>query len=159
MLTFYGNSAIQMVSVLLSSRSIVMWENFSGYYSPWAFSLSLMLVFIPIQLVEMLLFSLIIYPLAGLTGGIASVNFLFFWLQLTLAALTGRGWILMFSTLLPTQQIANIVTPVLNMLISAICGYLNPADNIPRGWMSDTHKHNADTGCAWRLCHGVACAC
>jgi ABC-type multidrug transport system ATPase subunit/ABC-type multidrug transport system permease subunit len=133
--TFYGNAAIQMISVLLAARSIVTWETFAGYYHPMAYSLALMLVFIPIAAIEMFLFTIIIYPLSGLYGGIASVNFLYMWLMLTLSNLTGRGWILLFTTFLPTQSLANIIAPVFNLLVSACCGYLNPADAIPAGWI------------------------
>jgi len=132
---FYGNAAIQMISVLIASRTIVTWETFAGYYHPLAYSLALMLVFIPIALIEMFLFTVVVYPLAGLAGGIASVNFVYMWLVLTLSNLAGRGWILLFSSFLPTQSLANIIAPVINLLLSAFCGYLNPKDGIPAGWI------------------------
>ena len=135
MVTFYGNSAIQMISVLLASRSIVQWETFAGYYHPLAYSLALTLVFIPVAIVEMFLFSIVLYPLSGLVGGIASANFVYFWLVMTLSSLTGRGWILLFTTFLPTQALANIVAPVFNLLVSAFCGYLHPSGSIPAGWI------------------------
>ena len=133
-ITFYGNAAIQMISVLLSSRSIVLWETFAGYYHSMAYSIALTLVFIPVALVEMLLFSLVFYPLAGLAGGVASVSFLYFWMVFTLSNLAGRGWILLFTTFLPTQALANIAAPVFNLLVSSFCGYLHPASSIPAAW-------------------------
>ncbi len=98
LVTYYGNQAIQMISVLIASRSIVHHERKSLYYTGAAHMLSLMVVFVPLAVMETFLLSIILYPMVGLRGGVGSSEFGFFFLYLLFCDLIGRSWVLLVSS-------------------------------------------------------------
>ena len=134
MLSFNGNGAVQMVSVLLGSRPVYYNQVNAGYFNGVAYYLATIAVQIPIAIVESFLFIVIVYPMSGLYGGVGSEYFLYTWCMLLLVNLVARSWVLLLSCLSPTQEIASILTPISNVLFSVFSGYLAPKSSIPTGW-------------------------
>ena len=131
LITYTGNTAIQMITVLITYRSTVHNEMRAKYYNGGVYVTALICTFIPIALIESFILALPLYGLANLNGNVGSINFLYFFLMTCLVDLNARSWILMLSSFIPTATLANILSPVFNLIISAYCGFLVIKPDLP----------------------------
>lgn len=107
----------------------------AGYYSAFSYYLALLCVNIPLALLETFFFIIIVYPLAGLHGGVSSALFGYCLLMLIVVNLVSRAWVLMLVSLMPTEALTNIFNGISLVIFSLFSGYLNPRETIPAGWI------------------------
>ena len=134
-LTFSCANAQQLVPVLLSFRRVFALQHKGGYYSAFSYYLALLCVNVPLAILETFIFIIIVYPLAGLHGGVGSALFGYCLLMLCVVNLVSRAWVLMLVSLMPTEALTNILNGISLVIFSIFSGYLNPKDSIPAGWI------------------------
>jgi ATP-binding cassette subfamily G (WHITE) protein 2 (SNQ2) len=142
---FISISAIVMGSVatipeLFSQRRVFYQQKNAGYFSPLAWQVSLFLTEIPITLIEMAMYSLLLYGLCGLRGGIFSYAFLFFYASMVLANLICFSVAAMSVMLVDSVIAAQALVPVYNAMNILFSGYLMTEADIPLylRWLTKT---------------------
>jgi ATP-binding cassette subfamily G (WHITE) protein 2 (SNQ2) len=142
---FISISAIVMGSVatipeLFSQRRVFYQQKNAGYFSPLAWQISLFLTEIPITLVEMAIYSLLLYGLCGLRGGIFSYAFLFFYASMVLANLICFSVAATSVMLVDSVIAAQALVPVYNAMNILFSGYLMTEADIPPylRWLTKT---------------------
>jgi ABC-type multidrug transport system ATPase subunit/ABC-type multidrug transport system permease subunit len=130
-LTFNTANSQQLVPVMLSFRKVFQLQKEGMYYRPLAYYFSLICVNIPIAVIESFIFLIIVYPLAGLHGGISSAQFGYCYLMIILVNLVSRSWVILLAALTPTEALMNILNGISLVVFSIFSGYLNPRDSIP----------------------------
>ena len=133
-ISFIIAGAVQLISVLNSERNVLYHQTASGYYSNLAYYAAMTVVQIPLGAIETFLFIVIVYPLAGLTNGVGSTEFLYAFLVLWLCNLVGRSWAFFGTALSPNQAGSQAIVMLITLLSSFFCGYLSPKSLIPIGW-------------------------
>ena len=133
-ISYLGFNAVQLVPVLASQRIVLSNQIHSGYYHPFAYYWSLLLVQIPIVLIEALLFLTPLYGLAQLRGVEWEGSFWFSWLIIVLTSYTSRAWLAVVYELSPNEAYADVLNQVSNIIFTKLCGYFIAQELIVRGW-------------------------
>ena len=128
-----GMGTAQMIPVHFSQRRTFYNQRQNGYYSSAAYYLAAYLTQLPVGLAETFLFSIIMYPLAGLQDGISS-HWLYWWLVLVLVNWVSRAWIMFLVSISPTEAVTQVLQPISMLLFSTMSGFLAPKSSIPSGW-------------------------
>ena len=128
-----GMGTAQMIPVHFSYRSTFYNQRQNGYYSSVAYFLATYLVQLPIGAAETFLFSILVYPLAGLQDGIGS-RWAYLWLTLILINWVCRAWIMFLVSISPTEAVTQVLQPISMLLFSTMSGFLAPKSSIPSGW-------------------------
>ena len=128
-----GMGTAQMIPVHFSYRSTFYNQKQNGYYSPAAEFLATYLVQLPIGAMETFIFSILVYPLAGLQDGIGA-RWAYLWLVLILINWVCRAWIMFLVSVSPTEAVTQVLQPISMLLFSTMSGFLAPRASIPKGW-------------------------
>ena len=128
-----GMGTAQMIPVHFSYRSTFYNQRQNGYYSSAAYFLATYLMQLPIGAAETFLFSILVYPLAGLQDGISD-RWAYLWLVLILINWVCRAWIMFLVSISPTEAVTQVLQPITMLLFSTMSGFLAPKSSIPSGW-------------------------
>jgi len=127
-------SSVELIPLLVSKRVVFFEQKKAGYFHGAVYYLSTFLVALPFLMLEVLIFTMIIYSMAGLRNQAGSGEYWVLYLMLLLTNLTSKAYATMMTTLAPSGVLATAVTPVFLVMFMLFSGYLNPRDSIPIGW-------------------------
>ena len=138
-LLFISLSAIAMGSAgsipeLFSQRRVFYLQRTAGYFSALPFQSTMFLLELFVVIVEMLIYTAILYSMTGLSDGIISEKFLFMWATLIIFSMVCWTISALGVFALPTQSVAQSCVQLLNAMMLLFSGYLTPWDKIPAGW-------------------------
>mmetsp|Transcript_19096 Transcript_19096/g.36765 ORF Transcript_19096/g.36765 Transcript_19096/m.36765 type:complete len:1596 (-) Transcript_19096:179-4966(-) len=119
---------------IMMKKKVYIQQESSGYYRGYAFFIAQQLIFIPFQLLQIFVFCVIMYPLAGLEGGIFSDHFWFYMFTMFLCVLISYTWALFLCGISPNATLALALFPVTMILKLLLCGYMIRPDDIPVYW-------------------------
>ena len=132
-LNFISAGAVQLISVLNVERSIFYHQNGAGYLSGFAYYIASVLLQLPLAFIETFCFIVILYPLAGLTNGVGSMEFLFAYFVASMVNLVARSLALFGTAASSSQGASQVIVSLLFMLSQFFCGFMSPRSLIPIG--------------------------
>ena len=135
-LIFISLSAIAMgssgvIPELFSQRRVFYLQHTAGYFHSIAFHATLFLIELLMSTFEMFLYSFILYIMSGLSNGVISEKFLYFWLSLVVFNMVCWSVSTIGVFGLPTQGMAQSCVQLLNAMMLLFSGYLIAWDQIP----------------------------
>jgi ATP-binding cassette subfamily G (WHITE) protein 2 (SNQ2) len=122
-----------MVASVFAQRPIFYAQRQSAYFDSSAYSLSNFIADAALMLVVRLAFSLLVYPMIGLAGGVASAQFVAFWLIGTLVSIASRAWMALIASTIALEPVAGLSAPISIVGLLLFCGFVIPRINIPIG--------------------------
>jgi len=131
--SFLGMANMLAVLPLVAFERVVYYrEQAASYYNPWAYVLVISVIEVPYQLVQVVLYVAILYPLLGLKGSAEGVLFYLAMMQVTLMFYVAFGMALAYST--PSQQLAQVFGSGVNFLWQIFNGYVISYPDMAPGW-------------------------
>jgi len=134
-MAFTAFSVLGIVPVLFDQKSVYKRQLASGFFRPVAFQSSLLATEIPQSFIESLVFTMIVYGMTGLEGGIGSSNYLYFLFQIYGLKLTTWTFCLLCAAAAPKDLVAQAAAPVMLAFFFIFSGFLVSKENIPGGWI------------------------
>ncbi len=144
-LLFFVNSFLMIVTLpsidtFHAERTVFLREKGAGYYKPSAYFVAKALAdIIPLRLLPPIIFSIVVYPMAGLRG---PINY-YFWFMLVsiLISYCATGMCLLISSLSPSVAVGNLVAIIVMMFMLLFGGLLLNNSTLPPGlawikWLS-----------------------
>lgn len=135
MLSFNTMGSIQSIPALMEQRTVYYSQTDAGYYKGAAFYISYVLTEIPLSALNTFIFTVILYPMSGLTNGVQSEEYGYLFTLIFVVNLVSKGWCLFMASVCPNQPIAQAITPITMLLYSMFSGYMVPKNSIPNGWI------------------------
>jgi ABC-type multidrug transport system ATPase subunit/ABC-type multidrug transport system permease subunit len=133
-ISYLGFNAVQLAPVLARQRTVLSNQTRSGYYHPFAYFFSLLLVQMPIVLVEALLLLTPAWGLSRLEGMDWGGSFWFAYLVVSLASYTSRAYMFVVYGFCPNEAWADVLNQVSNIIFTKLCGYFIPQQKLVVGW-------------------------
>lgn len=99
------------------------------------FTVAQSLILLPLQMIEAIVFSLIVYWSAGLSQDFNGSRFLFFTLMQFVVAATSTQLFRLISFIMPEFDAANPVAGISIILMILFSGYIQPKNQINDGWI------------------------
>ncbi|KAG1677139.1 hypothetical protein FOA52_000945 [Chlamydomonas sp. UWO 241] len=131
--SFMGMSSMMAVMPLVGGERIVYYrEQASSSYNPWAYGLVMSLVEVPYQIVQVVVFICIMYPMVSFVMTAESFFFYMFMNLLSLMMYVSMGMALMY--LSPSQQLAQVSAAGLNFIFNIFNGYVLPYPKMAKGF-------------------------
>ncbi|KJE94261.1 ABC transporter mdrA2 [Capsaspora owczarzaki ATCC 30864] len=129
---FFAFGAAAMIPLYLDERSVYNSQRSAKYFQPFSYFAAVNLADIPFTILEVLLFSIILYFTVGLRSG---AGYFFYWVFMNLAvALWSNSFCRAMTTIAPSFSIANAVIPAVIAIFLLFNGYLVPYGSFPEGW-------------------------
>eukprot|EP00516_Mucochytrium_quahogii_P007391 CAMPEP_0203758064 /NCGR_PEP_ID=MMETSP0098-20131031/10829_1 /ASSEMBLY_ACC=CAM_ASM_000208 /TAXON_ID=96639 /ORGANISM=" , Strain NY0313808BC1" /LENGTH=1683 /DNA_ID=CAMNT_0050650311 /DNA_START=424 /DNA_END=5472 /DNA_ORIENTATION=- len=118
--------SMSVIPELFAQREVYYAQQSAGYFRPLVYQITMLLVEIPVAIVETFIYSMFVYSLCGLNGGVISWNYLYFWMTIVCMQIT--GWSLCFAVIMasPSAVVAQTVTPTFIAVFCLFSGYLVP---------------------------------
>jgi len=123
-------AAMQSVPSLFRSRVVYYHQRMLNYFHGFAYFVSYTVSLMPVILLELVVFSLILYEMSGLQGGGFSSEYWYFTLALLSVTLVSRAVSVVIASVAPSEQVAQGMFPLVLMLNSLYCGFLNARNSI-----------------------------
>ena len=131
---FVTMSNLQAIPQMFSERALFYRERAAGYYSETPYLLARCATNATLQVVFTLLYSVIVYPMVGLRGGVFSEYFVFFYLVVFGLSLAGYAFSNFIASITPNQQSALNLYSSFFQFFMFFCGYSIPVHQTPWGW-------------------------
>ncbi|XP_039161831.1 pleiotropic drug resistance protein 3 isoform X2 [Eucalyptus grandis] len=114
-------------------RTVLYRERFAGMYSSWAFSLAQVVVEIPYNVVQVISFVFITYPMIGYFGSADKIFWYSYVMFCSLLSFNYLGMLLV--SLTPNLMVAATLQSAFSTNFSLFAGFLIPKPKIPKWWI------------------------
>ncbi|KAL6066653.1 ATP-binding cassette transporter snq2 [Balamuthia mandrillaris] len=129
-LTYVAFSAFSTLPRTSLGRAVFYRQSDAKYHGTLSYALSIVIADMPVILMDVVLFSTIVYWMCGLNSE-QGERYLFFLLIMFTTAVVMACFIRVVAVSCPNDIVANTVSPVFIVLILLFCGYLIPPGSIP----------------------------
>jgi ABC-type multidrug transport system permease subunit len=119
---------------VFSTRVLMFRETSAQMYSTWTYALSRTLVDLPWVLLEMFIFSTIVYFAAGLSLARDGLLYALLFCTLVLNRISSLGFIELVGAITPNIELAQSLQTAINMILMLFSGFFIPVSSVPRGW-------------------------
>lgn len=131
--SFLGMANMMAVMPFVALERVVYYrEQAASTYNPWAYGFVISMVELPYQLVQVIVFVCIMYPMLFFVRSAAHFFFYLLLSFLTLMFYVAFGMALVYIT--PTQQLAQVMGSGFNFLFNIFNGYVIAYPSIARGF-------------------------
>lgn len=113
-------------------RTVMYREKFAGMYSSWSYSFAQAAIEIPYVFIQVLLYTLIIYPSVGYYWTAHKLLWFFYTTFCSVLSYVYIGLLLV--SLTPNVEVATILASLFNNMQSLFSGFVLPAPRIPKWW-------------------------
>ncbi len=96
---------------MMHKKRVYFAQEAAGYYHGSAYYIAQQLIGLPFHVIELLIFMLIAYPMAGLNGGAGSERFWFMYGCILLMVMCSHTWALFICSLAPNETTAQAFLP------------------------------------------------
>uniref|UniRef100_A0A0E0FCJ2 ABC transporter domain-containing protein n=1 Tax=Oryza meridionalis TaxID=40149 RepID=A0A0E0FCJ2_9ORYZ len=132
--TTIGSYNHQSIIPFSTTERIVMYrEKFAGMYSSWSYSFAQAAIEIPYVFIQVVLYTLIIYPSIGYYW--TPHKFIWFFYTTFCSSLSYIYVGLLLVSLTPNVQVATILASFFNTMQTLFSGFILPAPQIPKWWV------------------------
>uniref|UniRef100_A0A0E0MMX0 ABC transporter domain-containing protein n=1 Tax=Oryza punctata TaxID=4537 RepID=A0A0E0MMX0_ORYPU len=132
--TTVGSYNHQSIIPFSTTERIVMYrEKFAGMYSSWSYSFAQAAIEIPYVFIQVVLYTLIIYPSIGYYW--TAHKFIWFFYTTFCSSLSYVYVGLLLVSLTPNVQVATILASFFNTMQTLFSGFILPAPQIPKWWV------------------------
>ena len=131
---FITMSNLQAIPQMFAERALFYRERAAGFYSEAPYLLARCAVNAALQVVFALVYSVLVYPMVGLRGGLFSEYFVFFYLIMFGLSLAGYAFSNFIAAITPNQQSALNLYSSFFQFFMFFCGYSIPVHQAPLGW-------------------------
>ena len=128
-------SAGSQLPAVFQMRPIYFREHNSDMYGPGPYFLGRFVADVPFVLSEMLIYSIMVYFLAGLTTAGAGIHFFLFLLCFWGSRWVGIAFTQLCGTVFATIEAANGLQAAILTVFMLFCGFLISKGSIPSGWI------------------------
>lgn len=132
---FNALSSMSTLPIIYYQKSIFYKQSKAMFYPTLSFVISQTLVFYPLQIIEVILYSTIVYWSVGLSEDNYGGRFFTFIFILLSFSLCASQLFRMLASILPSEKIANPIGGILVILMVLFSGYIIPQKDIPDGWI------------------------
>ncbi|KAF7045545.1 hypothetical protein CFC21_054641 [Triticum aestivum] len=123
----------QTIIPFSTTERIVMYrEKFAGMYSSWSYSFAQAFIEIPYVFIQVVLYTLIVYPSTGYYW--TAHKFLWFFYTTFCSILSYVYVGLLLVSITPNVQVATILASFFNTMQTLFSGFILPAPQIPKWW-------------------------
>ena len=112
-------------------RQVFYAQKAAGYYRALAYHAALFLTELPVSGLETFIYASILYKLCGLSMGIVSFKFLYFWLDVWSVNMIAWSFNLVGTYISPTDIVATALCPTFMALFLLFSGFLIPKSGMP----------------------------
>ncbi|KAJ0976464.1 hypothetical protein J5N97_018429 [Dioscorea zingiberensis] len=127
------NSCTSVIPFIITERTVLYREKFTGMYSTMAYSLSQVFIEIPYAIMLALLFTVITYPTIGYFW--STYKFIWFFYTIFCAILSYVYLGMLLVSLTPNFQLASILSSFFFQNLNLFSGFLIPGPGIPKWWI------------------------
>ncbi|CAI9101369.1 OLC1v1038675C1 [Oldenlandia corymbosa var. corymbosa] len=127
------NNSSSVLPYVSTERSVLYREKFAGMYSPWAYALAQVAIEIPYIFVQVVIFSVITYPMIGFYGSAYKVFWYMYSMFCTLLYYNYLGMMMIAMT--PSFPVAAILLSTFYNVFNLFAGFLIPQPQIPKWWI------------------------
>jgi ATP-binding cassette subfamily G (WHITE) protein 2 (SNQ2) len=142
---FNSSIASRMIPGFVDIRPMYYVQRMAGYYHGAAYYLGrVILVNLPLSAGEVLLFSLILYPMSGLHGDVfISGQYWFFWLVLYTVSLAAKGFANFVAAIARSTPVAMGISPIFWVIFTVFAGFMVSAEYISLSFRHDSFIDDA----------------
>eukprot|EP00741_Cyanophora_paradoxa_P015460 tig00020892_g14923.t1 len=133
-MTLHMQLAVGSIASKMSTRAVYYRERAMGMYKSFAAHVSDALANAPFYALTVLLSSLVIYWLSGMSGADGGARFGFFFLVSAVFTAACQSFASMLAFVCPSGDIAYTIAPFVQSLLDMFNGFMIPVPNIPQGW-------------------------
>jgi ABC-type multidrug transport system permease subunit len=131
---FGALTGMAMLPLIFAQRAVFYKHSRALFYPTPAFVLSQMMVLVPLQIIETIVFSTIVYWSVGLSADNGGGRFFTFMLIVFVFSLCITQFYRLVATCVASPAIAQTLSGVALILMVLFSGYIIPKSNIPPGW-------------------------
>ncbi|CAM9211888.1 unnamed protein product [Ectocarpus fasciculatus] len=132
---FCALASMAMLPIIFEQRNIFYKHSKAMFFPTSAFVISQTLVFLPVQILEAVIFSIITYWSVGLSDDDNGGRFLVFILCVLSFSLCATQLFRLVASFTPNPVTAQPLAGLLVVLMVLFSGYIIPKSNIPDGWI------------------------
>ena len=138
-ITSAAMGTLASIPEIYKHRQVFYSQKAAGYFRPWAYHAALFFTELPISGLEMFIYASILYKLCGLSMGVVSFKFLYFWLDIWSVNMIAWSFNLVGTYISPSDIVATAFCPSVMALFLLFSGFLIPKSGMPSGlrWLYD----------------------
>ena len=132
---FVALASMSMLPIIFSQREVFYKHSRANFFPTAAFTIAQSTVLLPVQIMETIVFSTIVYWSVGMSAADDGARFLTLIVIVLGFALTGTQLFRLIASFMPTSVTAQPLAGVITVLMVLFSGYIVPKSNIPPGWV------------------------
>eukprot|EP01034_Spumella_vulgaris_P047486 gene47486-biopygen33849 len=132
---FGALSSFSLLPIIFEQRAVLYKQAKSLFFPTWIYVLAQTLVMYPLQILETVVASLIIYWSVGLSEHTDGSRFFTHMFIVWIFALAITQWFRLLASVLSADVVAQPLSGVSLILMVLFSGFIVPKSNIPAGWM------------------------
>jgi ABC-type multidrug transport system fused ATPase/permease subunit len=131
---FVALSSMSMLPLIFAQREVFYKHSRANFFPTIAFTIAQTSVLIPLQIVESIVFSTIVYWSVGMTDAENGARFLTFVVIVLGFGLTMTQLFRLIASFMPSAVVAQPFAGTVTVLMVLFSGYIVPKSGIPPGW-------------------------
>jgi ABC-type multidrug transport system permease subunit len=132
---FGALTAMALLSSIFDQRAVFYKQSRALFFPTRAYVLAQTVVMYPLQIIETVLFTSIIYWSVGLSGHTDGSRYFTYMFVVFIFTLTVSQFFRMLASVLPSPIEAQPLAGITTVLMVLFSGFITPAKNIPPGWI------------------------
>lgn len=132
---FTALSSMALLPIIFNQRDVFYKHSRANFFPSISFALAQAVVLIPLQVIEAIIFSTIVYWSVGMSDDDSGGRFLIFIIIVLGFGLAATQLFRLIACVMPSSVVAQPVAGVSTVLMVLFSGYIVPKSNIPPGWI------------------------